>query len=228
MFYSAFLIGLLGSFHCFGMCGPIALAIPVPREKRVIGSILYNLGRSLTYVLLGVIFGGIGMSFEILGFNKYLSIGVGVLMLLAIAIPQINKVLQNRYYDSSWMRWIKKKIGYFFKQRTFSATFSVGVLNGLIPCGLIYAAVAGSLVTSNVLDGAIFMFMFSLGTMPAMFSVFAIPMFKKLSRFGFNKLIPVLMTFLALIFIYRGITFDIPQIDPFLDATGFGKITICK
>ncbi len=227
MFWSALVIGFLGSFHCFGMCGPIALAIPIPAEKRVFGSVLYNIGRGLTYVLIGLAFGSIGMSFEVLGFNKYLSIFLGAIILLSILIPQLNKRLLTNYSNSNWMKWVKSKMAHFFKQRTYSSTFFVGMLNGLIPCGLIYVAVAGSMATANIWDGALYMILFSVGTMPAMFAAFMLPFFKKLQKLKLQRLIPALMIGIGLLFIYRGIAFEIPQIDPILDAVGFGKITVC-
>src|SRR5690349_15121201 len=81
---SAFLLGLLGSFHCAGMCGPIALALPLDQSSRmkiVAGRMMYNGGRILTYMMLGVIAGLIGHGIAYAGFQKTLSISAGLLML---------------------------------------------------------------------------------------------------------------------------------------------------
>lgn len=227
MYWSAFIIGLFGSLHCIGMCGPIAMALPIPRESRIFGAVFYNLGRTLTYMFLGLILGSIGYAVQLSGYQHILSIFIGVLILLYLIIPRFIKKYQSHYYNSLWMRWVKNKIGFFFKKKTMPATFMVGILNGFLPCGLIYAAIAGSLVTATYLEGALYMSIFSLGTMPMMFFAFLIPMIKQSSKFKLQKVIPVFMACLALLFIYRGVAIELPLIDPMLESAGFGKITTC-
>lgn len=91
MLASAFILGLLGSFHCVGMCGPIAFMLPVDRTnsiKKVSQIAIYHFGRLLSYSLIGLVFGLIGKSLYIFGFQQQLSILIGVLMILVVVIPQ--------------------------------------------------------------------------------------------------------------------------------------------
>ena len=84
------MIGLAGSLHCIGMCGPIALAIgpgETSRAKHLMGRILYNLGRSVTYGLMGLVAGLVGRTVHVSGYQQGLSIGLGVLLFLAILLP---------------------------------------------------------------------------------------------------------------------------------------------
>ena len=90
MLWSAFLIGLFGSFHCIGMCGPIALALPVSQNNKVglvLGRVLYNVGRAITYSAIGLVFGLLGQSLSLAGFQQSVSIVAGVLILLMVLLP---------------------------------------------------------------------------------------------------------------------------------------------
>ena len=90
MWISALIFGLLGSFHCVGMCGPIAFLLPVDHKNNLkkLGQIsLYHFGRISSYALIGILFGLLGKSFRLFGLQQQLSILVGVLMILVILIP---------------------------------------------------------------------------------------------------------------------------------------------
>ena len=96
MLFSAIIFGLLGSFHCIGMCGPIAFMLPVNRTnntKRILQVSFYHIGRLVTYGILGLLFGFLGKGFYLFGFQQYLSIIIGVIMILMIVLPKktINK-----------------------------------------------------------------------------------------------------------------------------------------
>ncbi len=105
MLISALIFGLLGSFHCIGMCGPIAFILPVDRTnnfKRISQIFLYHLGRIITYSLIGLLFGLLGKSFYLFGFQQQLSIIVGVIMIIAILIHikhLINIIFLNPYLN---------------------------------------------------------------------------------------------------------------------------------
>ncbi|MGZ4043606.1 MAG: sulfite exporter TauE/SafE family protein, partial [Bacteroidia bacterium] len=88
---AAISLGLLGSFHCIGMCGPIALALPVHQAtvfRKVVAILLYNSGRIITYSLLGLLFGIIGQGFAVFGLQQVLSVSLGTLILLSIILPK--------------------------------------------------------------------------------------------------------------------------------------------
>ena len=93
--FSAFLVGFLGSFHCVGMCGPIALALPLEKKSNwsfFSGRLLYNGGRVLTYSVLGLLVGIIGHTIAMAGFQKVLSIATGILILIIAVFNQKGKL----------------------------------------------------------------------------------------------------------------------------------------
>lgn len=229
MYLSALVIGFLGSLHCFGMCGPIALAIPVPQGKRMLAFALYHAGRILMYALLGLAFGLFGFSVAVGGLQQVLTISIGLFLLLILFVPKVSGRLLAHYYHTSWMKWVRQTTVEQFQRKTFSATFVAGALNGLLPCGLIYMAIGGTLVTAHALQGALFMVVFGLGTLPALLSFWLLPVvFQFKPRVWLQRAVPVFGFALALLFIYRGVSFSIPAIDPYLGAIGFDKIAICK
>jgi uncharacterized protein len=229
MYLAALVIGFLGSLHCLGMCGPIALALPIPEGKRGLAFLIYHSGRILMYALLGAIFGLLGFSVAFGGFQQWLTIGIGVFLMVVLLIPSLSSRFLSRYYNTSWMQWVRHKTVQQFKQKTFRATFTAGALNGLLPCGLIYMAIGGTLATASYWQGATFMVIFGVGTLPALLVFWLLPAFSKFqSKRWLTRAVPVVGFALALIFIYRGVAFSIPQIDPYLGTIGFDKITICR
>lgn len=230
---AAFTIGLLGSFHCIGMCGPIALALPLAKEstfKRIAGGFIYNLGRVVTYSLLGVVFGMLGKGFVIAGYQQVLSIALGVLVLLALFIPQLSKHVSP---VSTFMFPIVAKVKYWlsklFSKTSYSSLFSIGLLNALLPCGLVYVGIAGAIATGSPVNGAMFMAMFGLGTLPAMLSVsFAAKYISLGVRNKIRRVVPVFVATMALLLILRGLNLGIPYISPELSKTDCTKHHCCS
>lgn len=219
MIWSAFLIGMFGSFHCIGMCGPIAIALPIQqynRTKLIVGRVLYNVGRAITYAAIGLVFGLIGQSLSLAGFQQTVSIIAGVLILVMVLIP--SRISQKFYLLKpayGFTNFLKKKFGVLLKQKSVVATFLIGLLNGFLPCGLVYLAVAGAIATGSYLGGAMYMFVFGLGTLPIMLAVSLAGNFIGLNvRRRINRLIPAFMIALAFLFILRGMNLGIPYISP--------------
>ncbi len=224
MVWSAFLIGLFGSFHCIGMCGPIALALPVQKDSRVkliIGRILYNVGRAITYGIIGILFGLIGQSLSLAGFQQSVSIVAGVLILLMVILP--SKYSQKLYLLKpayGFTNFLKRKFGVLLKQKSVMSVFLIGILNGFLPCGLVYIAVAGAIATGNYLEGAIYMFVFGLGTLPIMLVMSLAGNFISLNvRRRVNKMIPAFLVVLGILFILRGMNLGIPYVSPKIQQT---------
>lgn len=216
---SAFVIGLFGSLHCIGMCGPIAIALPVPNTSNlsfIIGRFLYNIGRVLTYSFLGAIFGLLGSRFVIAGFQQGISIALGVIILLVVLMPsKYKKIVTQHPLILKLSSPLKESIGVLFKKGTFSSMFLIGILNGLLPCGLVYVALAGAIASGDAISGAAVMILFGLGTVPAMFTATIFGKFINIGlRRKLNKLIPVFAIVLALIFILRGMALGIPYLSP--------------
>lgn len=220
---SGLALGFLGSLHCIGMCGPIALALPTQINSRFnfyIGRILYNLGRVITYSLMGLSVGIIGQSINITGYQQLVSILLGVIILINLFLPAKTK---NYFTRLKPIHLITKKlqstIGSLFKDSSKSSLLAIGVLNGFLPCGFVYVALAGAATLSNVEKSVLFMALFGIGTIPAMFSAsIATKLFGQNFRRKVQRAIPVFASILAVIFILRGMSLGIPYLSPKLKS----------
>ena len=106
---TAFFLGLAGSLHCAGMCGPLAMAVPVLGRNRwaVLASrLIYNLGRVVTYALLGLVFGLIGQTFALAGFQRWVSLVTGALILIGLFFGKM--VNQNKRLPDMKMKVVRK------------------------------------------------------------------------------------------------------------------------
>ena len=216
---TAFTIGLVGSLHCFGMCGPIAIAIPMHRNNwplKVIGGVLYNSGRIITYGILGGIFGLLGRGIHLAGLQQWTSIGLGVIMILSVLFPVVFR--ENIKLDRVFSGYAGRLIGRFrvlFSKRALGNLLFIGLLNGLLPCGLVYMAIAGAINTNDVVMGVAFMMMFGIGTTPALL---LLSLAGNVVTSGFRKkavkVIPVFIIILGILFILRGMSLGIPYVSP--------------
>ena len=219
MLYTAFILGLLGSFHCIGMCGPIAFVLPVDRSsqaKTFLGTFLYHFGRLLSYGLIGLLFGLLGKGLYLAGFQQRLSILIGVIMILVVIIPA--RIL-NRYSVSrplyKIIGTVKSRLGLYLKKTSYKALFLIGFFNGFLPCGLVYMALLGSISTGNALEGGIYMVLFGLGTVPLMTAAIYLGNFLKVSaRKKIQKAIPIFVVLIGILFILRGMGVGIPYVSP--------------
>ena len=220
---AAFLVGLVGSLHCIGMCGPIAIALPVPDSSNlsfVTGRILYNFGRVVTYSFLGAILGLLGGRIALAGAQQVVSIILGVVIIIAVLLPQKYKnYFAQHTVTQKLAQPLKENIGILFKKGTFSAMFLIGILNGFLPCGLVYVALAGAIASGNAISGASVMILFGLGTVPAMFAATIFGKFINVGiRTKIRKAVPVLAIILGVIFILRGMNLGIPYLSPKLSS----------
>lgn len=212
-------IGLLGSLHCIGMCGPIALALPghgASRVRMLIGRMLYNGGRVITYTLLGVAAGLVGQLIRFASLQQALSIAAGVAILLAVLLPSraARRFLPGNITERIWIR-VRNLAGPLLRSHTMGGLFSIGLLNGLLPCGLVYVALAGATATGGVLRGALFMTLFGLGTVPVMLATsLSGPLLGRRIRRTLNRLLPVGAVVLAALLILRGMSLGIPYVSP--------------
>jgi sulfite exporter TauE/SafE len=201
------------------MCGPIAIALPLHGNtvpQKVFGGALYNFGRTITYGIMGAIFGLLGQGISMIGFQQKISVIMGAFMILSVLFPVLFRN-QYRMYKSwfSLVGKLKKSIGQMFSIRSFSSLFFIGLLNGLLPCGLVYIAIAGAIGTGNVAQGTLYMILFGLGTIPMMLTIsLAGNMMGLALRNRINKLIPVLVVVVGLLFILRGLDLGIPYLSP--------------
>lgn len=225
---SGFSIGLIGSFHCLGMCGPLALALPINHlspMRKFVSILLYNSGRTFSYAILGILFGLIGQSFSFFKIQQWLSILTGLFILLFMMVHQRNPIQARGLNRFSF--WIKNKIGSYLKSNKHQISFlTIGMLNGLLPCGLVYVALAASVATGSSIQGAILMFSFGLGTIAIMTLIMG---FGKLIssnlRMKLNKISPFLIVCVSIILIVRGLNLGIPYLSPSHEA---GHVKCCK
>lgn len=219
MLWSAFVLGLLGSFHCVGMCGPIAFMLPVDRTnnyKKITQITVYHIGRLLTYSIIGLIFGLIGKSLYLFGFQQQLSIIIGIIMILIVIIPEktFNKYnLSKPIYKA--ISKVKSALGTAFKKKTTDTFLTIGFLNGFLPCGLVYMALFGAIAGGDALKGSLYMAVFGLGTIPLMTTAIYFSQFLKgAARQKIQKIIPVFVVIIGVLFIIRGMGLDIPYLSP--------------
>lgn len=208
------LLGLASSLHCVGMCGPIVLAL-----NRVSGLkqqgwarlLLYHGGRITTYVTLGLLVGLLGLGVRIGGWQQWLSIASGIMVLAVYFVPRMG------WYKTKGINYqpITSRISKLMQKRTLLSSGLTGMLNGLLPCGMVYVAVAGSLAGGSMLQSAGFMAMFGLGTASTLVGVslgggWVGQRLAKASPY----IIPTFVCIIGCLFILRGMGLGIPFISP--------------
>ena len=216
MLWSAFLLGLMGSAHCIGMCGPLILAMPGMdsrgRSRLYLTSILYQVGRIATYGILGLLFATLGQGVVIAGWQKGFTIFMALsLLLMALYSWKMEAFLQRQPAFRRYSIFLQKAIGQQFRRSGLQSYFFVGMLNGLLPCGLVYAAIAGALTSSGPLQGALFMLVFGTGTLPLLFGLSVSGHLVPLSvRSRLRKVLPLGFFLLAVMLLLRGVNAGLP------------------
>lgn len=215
---SALTIGFLGSFHCIGMCGPIAMALPISQTNSFgkIGSLfLYHFGRSTTYSLLGLIAGGVGQSLFFFNAQRFFSIFLGLVILVVLGFTYMNaKTVFGAGIFNSFNK-LKNKLSGLLTKKGYINVFTIGFLNGLLPCGLVYMAMAGAAASANMFQGAVFMWFFGIATIPVMLSISLLG-----GTIGFKfrqtikKATPIIWSLMAVLLILRGLNLGIPYVSP--------------
>ncbi len=216
---TAFVLGLVGSLHCAGMCGPLALALPTAGSTTrsfVLGRLAYNLGRVVTYCLLGLFFGLLGKSLVLAGVQRWVSIALGVTLILGLLV---SRKLSVWFPVARLVAQLKSRMAVLLRRRSIESLALLGLLNGLLPCGLVYVACAGATATGGILSGAGYMILFGAGTVPMML---AISLSRKLVPIGLRlkllRAVPVSVALLAALLILRGLSLGIPYVSPDLAA----------
>lgn len=219
MLYTALLFGLISSLHCVGMCGPIAMMLPVSRNnpaKKVIQIMLYHAGRLTSYATLGFLFGLLGKGLYLAGIQQRISIAVGVLMIIIAIIPE--RIFAKYNFSRPIYKAISKVksgLGQQFKRKTPDALFTIGLFNGLLPCGLVYAALFGAIAMQNVSLSIVYMLLYGLGTMPLMSAVVYVANFLSLPfRSKLQKVVPLVTVVIGILFVLRGMGLDIAYVSP--------------
>ncbi len=216
-FYVIFALGLVSSLHCVSMCGPIVLSYSLPLGSRkfseqILAHFSYNAGRILTYSVLGAVaglFGGtVGFIGQLAGYENIAAIAAGVLMIFA-GILMLDLVPSKRLQKFNPLLYTSrflKPVGSRISSTSIGNKFSLGLLLGFMPCGLIYAALLKSMATGTVFAGALTMTAFGLGTAASLLAIgiFSAAFSLKLSRWG-SRLAAVSVLLLGLFLVTRGV-----------------------
>ncbi len=213
---TAFFLGLLGSLHCIGMCGPLVLALPTQHlnaTRRVTAALLYHGGRILVYSLGGMIFGLLGHRVWLAGWQQGFSITLGVLILLLVAFRRFLPATTGAYAP------VQRIIARLWQGPSISKFFLLGMANGLLPCGMVYLAIAGALTRPQVIEAVGFMAFFGLGTLPLLLLLqytghrLGLPF-----RLQLRRALPYITILMAILLILRGLDLGIPFVSPALPA----------
>jgi len=195
------------------------MMLPVERNnpaKKTIQIITYHLGRLTAYGSIGLLFGLLGKGFFLAGIQQQLSIFIGVAMILVILIPE--KTLAQYNFSKPVYRLIskmKQKLGSHFKNKSFKSLFIIGLLNGFLPCGMVYVALFGAIAMQSAGFGVLYMILFGLGTVPLMSSVVYMNSFITIPiRNKIQKIIPFVGVAIGVLFILRGLGLGIPYVSP--------------
>jgi sulfite exporter TauE/SafE len=224
--WTAFLLGFVGSAHCAGMCGPLALALPHwgrGQGSFLLGRLLYNFGRIITYAGMGAIFGLLGQGVAMAGLQRWVSLTLGVVILAGVVVaPRF----ANRVPVTRGVNWLKAALGTMLQRRALPAMFGIGLLNGLLPCGLVYVACAAATATGDVLAGMQYMLAFGLGTVPLLLAISLLGTKLQFAlRFKVQRLIPASLILVGMLLLLRGMALGIPYVSPKLPTHPNGAVT---
>lgn len=221
MLAPAFAMGLAGSLHCLGMCGPIAMALPLAGRGtagRVSGALIYNLGRVTTYSVFGLLLGSLGRAIPWFGWQQGFSVALGAVILLYLALPRLFPSLSAQPFVLRLMSGVRQRLGKVMFRGDAPSLYATGVLNGLLPCGLVYMALTGAVVTGDSLMGMAFMAAFGLGTLPSLLATGLLGNWlQPRLRSSLLKAYPAILAAMALLLILRGMNLGIPGVSPSLN-----------
>lgn len=213
MLFTAFTFGLLGSLHCVGMCGPLMLALPFGAQQGRVGRLLlYNLGRITTYMVLGALMGFLGQGIFLVGLQSWLTLALGaVLVVIGLFSIQIEFKMWSTPLLSGLYIKLKSQFARLVKKTGLPAVFALGTLNGLLPCGLVYLALAGALTTSDWQSGVGYMLAFGTGTVPLLLAVTILGhrSGQRMQQY-LRKAYPFAIALTGLFLIWRALQFQLP------------------
>jgi sulfite exporter TauE/SafE len=212
IWYSALLMGFAGSLHCVGMCGPLLIAVQ-GRAPTWHARLLYHAGRILIYTTIGSIAGMMGGALRLGMAQETISIAAGILMLgMALMPAAMHSSLPGLRHAGALFARIQRTTRPLWQKKTAGGQFMLGMLNGILPCGFVYAGLAGALSAGSSAGGATWMLLFGMGTMPALLTM---GIAGRLIPQGFiRRFMPVGTSVAAILFILRGLSLGIPFVSP--------------
>jgi sulfite exporter TauE/SafE len=216
----ALLMGFTGSLHCAGMCGPLVWIMPFQAftgYKKIAALGLYHLGRISVYACFAVILHSFRSLFDPRA-QQVISIILGCSLLLAGILSFMpNQIIRLKL---PWVEFVQKQLGFTMGKPGLPAMAIAGLLNGLLPCGLVYMALSATLTTATAWQAASMMYIFGLGTLPMLVSISLLK--NKLTFFRtahIRRLVPVVVFSFGCLLILRGLNLDIPYLSPKVTVT---------
>jgi hypothetical protein len=224
---AGFILGILGSVHCVGMCGPLALAIPLPSNgSRSAKIMVYYTGKTMAYICLGILVSTLGLGFRIFQAQQLFSVIIGILLLIylyfyfIIKKPISIQMPYQKKVQNLMTRWLGAK------DSAYKFMF-LGFLNGLLPCGLVYIALGSAALSGSYFQSSMVMLGFGLGTSPALIAIMAFKQQIKLNR-RLKLAMPVLVAITSVLMILRGLNLGIPYLSPTYSAQKGEVENCCK
>ncbi len=212
------ILGLTSNLHCIGMCGPIALAVPVNRKNNLTilrDALTYNIGRITTYSLLGLLVGSIGITVETFGVMQWISMIAGVVLIIYAWRKYLSNLLPSIKLDFGVTMFVSRSIGKLMRSKSNFKLPILGFLNGLLPCGMVFVAMGNAMLAGSMTGGLLAMLAFGIGTMPGMiFVTFMANRLNPALRGKLSKAVPYVLTVLGALVIARGLNLGIPFISP--------------
>ncbi len=211
-FVLGFFIGLPGSLHCLGMCGPFALLVGTGKKNPFLSSLVYHLSRAGVYSILGILVGLVFQIVDIQPFQQQFSLFIGFVFLVAWILNKLSvKLSIPNLFSFKFLNKIPQLLG----SDSIGSMISGGIVNGLLPCGLVYSALLASLNSGKTIDSAVFMFGFGVATIPMMITV---SMISNSIKLKLTRLFSVISSWwlliMAVLFLLRGAGLGVPFLSP--------------
>ncbi len=221
-------MGLTGSLHCVGMCGPIMMFLPFHHftgTRRVFAIGLYHFTRISVYACMAVVIFSFRDAFNP-RVQQYVSVGLGCILLIA-GLASFFSFSRKLKIQLPWTEFVKKELSHFMGNPALSSIAISGMLNGLLPCGLVYMALSATLVLKAPFQAVFFMYCFGIGTLPALISII---IFKSRIAFFKNgyykKFTPIIVFSFGCVFLLRGLNLGIPYLSPKVEVS-HGQVHSC-
>lgn len=223
---AALALGFIGSLHCVLMCSPLAIAVTqgTNQWKR---RLLYNTGRIATYGLLGAMTASLGFIFSIIKMQNLLSIIMGSILLIAgiAGITSLKLPIVSPILAKSVLR-LKNMFHKFLARRDGVSTVLMGAINGILPCGLSFAALTVCISLRGPLDGFLFMTLFGIGTLPVMLGlVSSVGEWWQRMKLNYSTILSFTLTFSGLMLILRVF---LPHYNRLHSVNGIVDIVMCR
>ncbi|MFY0608590.1 MAG: sulfite exporter TauE/SafE family protein [Cyclobacteriaceae bacterium] len=222
----ALAIGLLGGLHCVGMCGPLMITFTSEKAgKQLLSFSIYHFGRLMVYAVIGVLFGLLSHSLLFFEVQQLGSVVLGLGIITLYAVPGFRRSVEGWYERSPFYQRVKTNLigGYHTKGKWFFA----GMLNGFLPCGMIYLAAAGAIMAGSVGSSILYMLSFGLGTIPFLMVLFFVSKRVTYKRFNFTKMITPVAIISGTLLVFRGLMATDPDIDELTRAQIANMVTAC-